>query len=589
MTKQFSINKISSKLYNHNSALKIKVQPFTFDTTGFLEKGKTPVAIFRFPIEKIYVVDATEGKIFENWLISLNEPQKKHFDLQFNERKISFGAFLGGNEYILFDRDNFIVLKAYKKDKVLKIELNDKFNTNLYDAVNFKWLEDENLDPAVARNESIQRLKNLWKTNSDNGSENGTINGKNITSTLGGTNWENDFANKNTKQDINQYESQLREKIFNVIKDKDIKIEFTVKEATETPASEHSSNNHITCKIQTDFFMSSIHKLEETRHNPKDSPFQEITFTFDKERAKSEVYQSLVDSEDETFELSFNTSKIDLEILVLGTLHPWRNNDKPKMRMVAERKALEVYFRHPDAFNTITIQKTGENPENDDTPKLNDLTNLLDAACSPSASEQDKIAALKKAGEFEGLINSENLDKITQINQQLTNKPAQLRQALSEKIENQLNSNNLTINDLQFQQDKTLYNDLKNNQQYTAHQSQIAEQRLTLIIGVTGAKKTLDNLETQIQAVLSSDNQEEKLRLQKLLKKFIKSKNIFYQDEKPRAQQLNRELKESIENNGFNQNSETPWEKIILFSCLGIGLLSLIILLVHNLNKNSRR
>jgi hypothetical protein len=95
--------------------------------------------ITHFPIEKIYIVDASKRNIFANRLISLNEPQKKHFELQFNERKISFGAFAGeGPEYIPFDRENFISLEAHKKDKVLKIQLNDKFHTNLYDAVNFK-------------------------------------------------------------------------------------------------------------------------------------------------------------------------------------------------------------------------------------------------------------------------------------------------------------------------------------------------------------------------------------------------------------------------------------------------------------------
>jgi hypothetical protein len=108
-------------------------------------------------------------------------------------------------------------------------------------------------------------------------------------------------------------------------------------------------------------------------------------------------------------------------------------------------------------------------------------------------------------------------------------------------------------------ENKTLYNNLKaGSQVQTAAQIRSAEQKLTQAIGIAGAKKTLDNLETQIREILSSHDQEEKLRLQKLLKKFIKSKNTFYQDEKPRAQQLNRELKESIQKNDFNQNSETP-------------------------------
>jgi len=42
MAKVFNINKTSSKLYSDNKALKIKVQPFTFDTTGFLEMGTRP-------------------------------------------------------------------------------------------------------------------------------------------------------------------------------------------------------------------------------------------------------------------------------------------------------------------------------------------------------------------------------------------------------------------------------------------------------------------------------------------------------------------------------------------------------------------
>ncbi|CAG8440217.1 11523_t:CDS:2 [Ambispora leptoticha] len=149
--------------------------------------------------------------------------------------------------------------------------------------------------------------------------------------------------------------------------------------------------------------------------------------------------------EDEEFELSFKLSKI---YFFVNHLLNDPTEDKPKISLFAESRRLEVFFRHPNASNVITIQKTSESPENDDAPKLNNFTNLLNTACSSSASEQDKIVALKEAGKIQGFISPENKTKLNLIIQQLTNNPTQLRQAVIGEIENQLNANNLTIEEL---------------------------------------------------------------------------------------------------------------------------------------------
>ncbi|CAI2164218.1 17334_t:CDS:2 [Funneliformis geosporum] len=399
------------------------------------------------------------------------------------------------------------------------------------------------------------------------GTETGTINGKTLGGVLG-TNWESDFANYNTREEISEYENQLREKIFNVKADKEIKIKFTVKKAEETREQRQNYYDFISLKISTDFLMSTLVPHLDLMHggSVQDAPFSKIDFIFNDEQADLETYEMLAESEGEELELSFNLSKIYFELYDMANVI----QDKPKIVMGARNKKLEVFLTRPDAPEVITIQKISESPDQDDTPKLNDLTNLLDQALSPNSTEQDKITALKKSGEFLGFITPENQTKITQINQALANiSTTKLSQVLSEKIAKELTTNNLTINDLP-PKGKTIYQNIKNGSLTQSSKIQAEEQKLTKIIGETGAKKNLDHLETQIRAVLSSSDLEAKRRLQKLLRKFLKNQNTFYQTEKPRAQQLNQELKKSIRENDVKQNSGIPWGKVLPWAAVGI-------------------
>jgi len=560
--------------------------PVIFDTAGTFTENRKANKQVKWQVEHITLKNPwsdPQNIRTKVWADELADQISEKLEVSLEEKEMQLSLYPKNHPLMGNARDpKRINAYLHEGNKELEIELEHQKAPSA-----FSWkIIEQTFDPATARQKASQRIKKTWKKSSSDKTVTGTINNKSITTVLG-NNWENDFNNYDTKEDINQYESQLHSKITNELNNREIKIKFTVKEAKEALShdNEYSSNNFISLKIQTDYLMSTLFPhLDLINGNHQDGPFSDITFIFDNQKVNSEVWNSLADSEGEEFQLNFNLSKI--YFFIGGTWSPYE--DKPKISMWAGGKRLEVFFKHADALNVISIQKTGENPENDDTPKLDELTNLLDAAISPNSNEQDKVAALKKAGEFEGFISPENQAKITQINQQFANNPTQIRQALSEKIENQLTANHLTINDL-LTEDKALYNDLKSTSLVqTAQIYQTAEKKLTHAIGTAGAKKVLDNLETQIQKILSSTDLDEKKRLQKELRKFIKSKNTFHQAEKQRAQNLSQQLKKSIQENDFNQNSETPWEKIILVSCIGIGL-TLIILLAYNLTKNSRR
>lgn len=102
------------------------------------------------------------------------------------------------------------------------------FTSNNDDKIKLEIENEIPFDPPKVRQQAIQHLKQLWKDNSSDGTETGAINGKSIAALLG-TNWEKEFNNKNTREEIGQHEQQLDEKIRNLIGSQLIKIVFTKK------------------------------------------------------------------------------------------------------------------------------------------------------------------------------------------------------------------------------------------------------------------------------------------------------------------------------------------------------------------------
>lgn len=541
-----------------------------FDTTETFGKNRKRNKLVQWEVEEITLKDSLKN--YTSRLESLASEVGEELELFLDQKKMQLSLYEKGSPIMGFAKDSQrINAFLYESRKELEIELNEKT------PYAFSWdIIGQNFEPAKARRRAIQNLKQAWKNSQSDGTETGTINGKSIKATLG-TNWESDFANKNTREEIGEYEQQLRNKITNLVGSQLIKFTFT-KKNIQVEEDNYSEKKRLTLELEepTDLTFYCHYRKKNLTWN-----FKRVYFKSEKD---SEYYDLLTDEDNQNFEFSFPFSEFFYRLNDINFSQN-RNYSVYASESWTPNGTLEI--NHSREFDNlwndgkIVLKETdSEKPD----PKLENLTSLLDAALSPTATDQDKVAALKKSGEFLGFISPENQVKITEINQQLTNKPTQLRQALSEKIENQLKTNNLTINDLSAE-DKTLYNNLKSTSSVQVIQIQAAETKLNQAIGVAGAKKTLDNLETQIRKILSSSDQDEKLKLQKLLRKFIKSNNSFYQAEKSRAQNLNRELKKSIQENDFNQNSEIPWEKITILVGGGI-ILSLVLAVIFNrLNK----
>lgn len=137
--------------------------------------------------------------------------------------------------------------------------------------------------------------------------------------------------------------------------------------------------------------------------------------------------------------------------------------------------------------------------------------------------------------------------------------------------------NNQSIN----QSTSTLINQLNQTDKLT----EIDETETQILTQI--GQLCLNNLIIDAGLALTQDETNKNLVKEQLIE-FKNSKAFYkknaYQNHKSEVENLILKL----DSNDLNQSSETPWEKIILFSCIGIGL-TLIILLVYNLNRSPRR
>src|SRR6185312_15258269 len=122
---------------------------------------------------------------------------------------------------------------------------------------------------------------------------------------------------------------------------KKIQIPFAKKNIKHIPAKDlNIGNKGIELEIQTNFLMSQLCSLEGIVHGPiQDAPFEKIAFIFHGEAEKA-YYDALLDSQNQTFELSFDKDKVFLMVFGFGNVI---DKTKPEVQVSpGEHKSMVV-------------------------------------------------------------------------------------------------------------------------------------------------------------------------------------------------------------------------------------------------------
>jgi len=187
----------------------------------------------------------------------------------------------------------------------------------------------------------------------------------------------------------------------------------------------------------------------------------------------------------------------------------------------------------PEAQNQNTPTK--ENIQTEQTKRNNEYNENLNQAEKGNATLEEKAEAIKKSGSMVGEETPEQKSRREKLEAELTEKDSELaNQALLGRIENNLKTNNLTLEELpsEIQAD---YQKIKDKM------VKDIEARINEFISKTGIKKKIESLKKEIEN-LANASQKRIRELKEKLLKIIHSKNKYYQEYKQQARSLLTQL-----------------------------------------------
>ena len=165
---------------------------------------------------------------------------------------------------------------------------------------------------------------------------------------------------------------------------KKIKISFTKKSIKDIPAKDmNAGSKGVELEIQTNFLMSQICSLDKVAGGPvADGSFEKIAFVF-KDDAEKVYYDALLNSKNQTFELSFDKEKVFLDVFGFAN---FIDETKPEVQVSPGHKSMVVFFDSKfTGIITLESKNNKDNPNKDNPPnvsvvrnycKSNDIKNL---------------------------------------------------------------------------------------------------------------------------------------------------------------------------------------------------------------------
>src|SRR5438105_7244445 len=120
------------------------------------------------------------------------------------------------------------------------------------------------------------------------------------------------------------------------------KILFTKKSIKQIPAKDmNQGSKGVELEVQTNFLVSQICSLDNAVGATTDGSFKKISFVF-KDEAEKAYYDALLDSKNQTFELSFDTEKVFLMVFGFGN---FIDKTKPEVQVSpGEPESMVVLF-----------------------------------------------------------------------------------------------------------------------------------------------------------------------------------------------------------------------------------------------------
>ena len=147
------------------------------------------------------------------------------------------------------------------------------------------------------------------------------------------------------------------------------KILFTKKGIKQIPAKDmNQGNKGVELEIQTNFLMTQICSLDKVAGGPvTDGSFEKIAFVF-KDEAEKAYYDALLDSKNQTFELSFDKEKVFLDVFGFAN---FIDKTKPEVQVSPGHKSMVVFFDSKFAGIITLESKDGKDtPDKKDTPDI---------------------------------------------------------------------------------------------------------------------------------------------------------------------------------------------------------------------------
>ena len=178
----------------------------------------------------------------------------------------------------------------------------------------------------------------------------------------------------------------------------EIKIPFTKNKLSHIPASElEPGNRGVQLEITTNFLVFDLVGSFERANPPVDSkvPFEKIAFIFKDSNTETAFYQSLCDSNQKQFELSFDKEQVYLQVAGFHNII-----DLTKLQVHVNFKNLVVFF--DSKYSGIIKLTASQGPNGPEIPSnISQIRNNAITSIKQSLNSEPKLTTGDLSSEYQ--------------------------------------------------------------------------------------------------------------------------------------------------------------------------------------------